>query len=123
VPKIAFWEACVIENDCGLGNLLLKFKFDDRIDARGPTGGPPSLDDSLVGNKFYVSSNNLAPEDGKGASHFAIDFRRLTREATELLGIQERIINALRSRLNIDLLVEIGEQPSAPVLCVSVIFC
>ncbi len=84
MPEIAFRKTCVIENDFGLGAMLFEFKFDDRVDALVPMSGTPSLNDSLVGNQFYISSNDQSPEGGKDASRFRVDLGWHTGERCEL---------------------------------------
>lgn len=110
MPEIAFGKTCVVQDDFGLLAPLFQFKFDERIDAGLPVGGTPGLNDPLSGNQLNVSPHDQATEERKGATRFAIDPGGRTCEGGKLFGIQQGVVNALTARLNIDLLMEIGEQ-------------
>ena len=53
-------------------------------------------------------------EKRKCAASLAIDFRRLAGECRELLGIQQRFIDALAAGRNFHFLVEVRQQPFDP---------
>src|SRR6202453_1428414 len=66
----------------------------------------PSLNDPLVGNQFYITSNEQAAERGQGASRFRVDVGRHPGARGELLGIEKHFIDALRACPEIDFLVK-----------------
>jgi hypothetical protein len=69
-------------------------------------GGAPGLDDSLVEDQFHVSADDQAPERGKSAASFGIDFGGHCSQGSELFGIEERFVDALRARLEIYFLMK-----------------
>src|SRR5580693_1121679 len=100
-------EAGVIKYDPGAGALLYEFEPRNRIDTRRPVSRSPSLNDALVGKKFYVTSRNVSAEEGECASHLRANLSGLVGQMhglhdsteldhlVELFGVGERVVNAL----------------------------
>lgn len=78
-------------------SVALQFKFDDGINAGIPTGGAPSLNDSLVGDEFYVTTSDHAPEHGEGASGVAADIGGQAGEGSELFGVEQNFVDFWRA--------------------------
>jgi hypothetical protein len=74
------------------------------------------LDNSLVGDKFNVAPVNQASKERKGATDIAVNLRWGTGEGSELLGIQECLVDALATRVKIDHLMQ-GRPPTFRTGC------
>src|SRR5579864_9281737 len=115
--RLAFGKARMVEYDLGPGALLHELELRNRIDARSPAARSPRLHDSLVRHKFDVPSRDVAAEERERASHFTTDLRGLASQVhglqdstelydlVELLGVGERIIDALPARFETSFLV------------------
>src|SRR5262249_60249291 len=66
----------------------------------------PSRLSSLVRPDLYVAPVKHPAETRKRSTCFTFDLRRRGREGTELLCIQQRFVNTLRARLEVDFLVD-----------------
>src|SRR6266700_8060749 len=98
-------ESRMVEEELGIVALPLQLEADDRIDALRPGAGAPSLDDALVGHQLDIASRDHSAETRKGASRGPIDLGWCVGEFAELLGIEQRVEDALRAGIEDDLLV------------------
>src|ERR1700733_349645 len=115
--RFAFWKTRMVKYDLGPRALLHKLEPRNRIDARSPAARSPGLHDSLVRHKLDVSSRYVPAKERERASHFTTDFRGLVSEVhgrqdstelydfVKLLGVSERVVDALPVRLENRLLV------------------
>src|SRR5437899_1032358 len=110
LPETALRKACVIKDNFGSLAPLLQFKSHQRIEPGLPGGGTPRLNDPLSRNQLHISSDDQATEQRKCPSGVPIDLGRRTSKSGKLLRIQQRLVNMLTTRPNIDLLMEICEQ-------------
>src|SRR5260221_2938947 len=77
------------------------------MDAFGPRNSPPSLDNPAAWYQLQVPSHDVAGEKRKGAPNFAVNLgRAAARKRSELLGIQERLVNPQRAGLEIFFLMD-----------------
>src|SRR5271170_1879026 len=104
--KVAFWKTCVVKDHSSSGTLCFQFDADDRVDAGIPMRRTPRLHDSLVGDQFDASPFNLSAKGSESSARFRVDLGRHAGEGSELLRVQENLIDALRARLEINLLVK-----------------
>ena len=111
VIEVAFRESFVLQNHQRSGPLWFKLKLNNRVNARVPMGRTPRLHDPLVWDQLNVSADDLSSEHGKGSARFRIDLCRRTRERFELLCIQKNLVDVLRVRFQVDLLVQGGARP------------
>src|SRR6266404_1162908 len=101
----ALWKTDVIKDNACSRSLRLQCKPRDRICAFGPGDDAPSLNDSLIGNQFEVAANDVSFEKRERAADVAIDFRSASGKIGELFGIKKRLVNFLRTGVEIDFLV------------------
>src|ERR1700733_8165352 len=71
-------------------------------------GGTPRLYDPLVWDQLDISAHDLSSKHGKGSTWFRIDLCRRTCECFELFCIQKNLVDVLRVRFQIDLLMQGG---------------
>src|SRR6266436_6232265 len=77
------------------------------MDAFGPRNSPPSLDNPAACYQLQVPSHDVAGEKRKGAPNFAVNLgRTAARKRSELLGIQECLVNPHRASLEIFFLMD-----------------
>jgi hypothetical protein len=101
-----FWsEAGVVEDQPRSGALRLQLESSDGVKPLRPLCEPPRLDDPLIRNQLNVSSYHAATETIECPTGFGVDLGRARSERAELLGIQKRFVNALRTRLVFNLLM------------------
>src|SRR5712672_2724204 len=90
-----------------LRTLLPQLEFHNRIDSLRPHLDAPCLDNALIRQKLNISPRNYPAKTRKGAARIAADLgRRAAAEFAELLGVQERVIYALRTCLEYDFLLD-----------------
>src|ERR1700722_3251987 len=97
VVEVSFGKPFMVQDHERCASLWFERKLGNGVDARIPMSGPPRLHDSLVGNQLDIPSDDLASEHGKSPAWFWVDLLRHTRECRELPGIQENLVDALRS--------------------------
>src|SRR5271170_5861410 len=73
VVVAALGEGAVVEDDCGFGASWLEFEAYQRVEAGGPVGGTPCLDDALIGDEFDVATDDHSAKHGEGAAGFGVD--------------------------------------------------
>jgi len=96
----------MVHDQARLRTLLPQLEFHNRIESLRPHGNAPRLDNAVIGQKLNVSPRDYSTETRKSAARIAADLRRRTTgEFAELLGIQERVINTLGTRLEDDFLL------------------
>jgi hypothetical protein len=106
VIEVAFRKSFVLQYHQRSGPLWFKLKLNNRVNARVPMRGAPRLHDPLVWYQLDVSANDLSSEHGKGSARFRIDLCGRTRECFELFCIQKNLVDVLRVRLQVDLLMQ-----------------
>ena len=80
----------MVKNEFGTGTLLHQRELGNRVDPRIPGGHAPGLDDSLVGHKFDMPSNDMAAEECERATCLTADLRgRSSRGHAGLHGCTE----------------------------------
>jgi len=88
------------QGEPGFRALRFQFELDDRIHAFWPVASSPSLNNALIRYEFDVPARDHTAETRKNATRITADLRRrAAAEFAELLGIQQRVVNALRTRL------------------------
>src|ERR1700722_4383639 len=97
VVEISFGKPFMVKDHERSASLWFERKLGNGVDAGVPMSGPPRLPDSLVRNQLDIPSDDLASEHGKSPARFWVDLRRHTSECGKLPGIQENLIDALRS--------------------------
>jgi len=99
-------EASVIEKKGRLRAASFQFKFHDGVNAWAPMAGTPRLDDSLVGRQLDISAGDDSAEQRKCAAYLGVDLCRKARECGKLLWVQQRFIDALRTDLEVGLVMQ-----------------
>src|ERR1700681_1966242 len=92
-------KAGMVQDQAGTGALRLQFESDDGIDAGRPLTDPPSLDDPLIGDQLNVSRCHSAAEKVANPAFYRMDLSWISSKRGELLGIEERFVDALRAGL------------------------
>ena len=95
----------MIKDEFGLRGPILQLKPYERIYSGFPIRWTPRLHDSPVADKFYISTGDQTPEESERATGSSIDFGRHSSKCRELLGIQQRLVDFLSARLDLNLLL------------------
>jgi len=77
----------------------LELEADKRVEAGGPSGRTPGLDDPPTGYQFNVTAFDEAAKHRKRTAGRWIDGRRQAAEGGELLLIEEILVKPLRLAL------------------------
>src|SRR4051794_17213985 len=85
------------------GGLELKSGY--RINAFGPGHHAPGLDNPGIRYQLDVSADNVPVEYREGPTRLWVNFGGPTGERLELFGIEQCLIQALRTGLEVNLLV------------------
>src|SRR5215210_2191846 len=96
----------VVENQPGAVALGLELEPGDRVDAGLPVADPPGLDEPLVRHQLEVPSRDHAAETRKGTAGFSRDLGGGSAgHLAELLGVRERLVDALGAGVDDDFLM------------------
>jgi len=112
-------EARVVEFDLGVRAALHELKLHERIHAGRPISRAPRLNNALVGYYLYVSPDYQSAEHRKGTAGFAVNLRRCSGEGSELVGVEKRLVDALRAYIEFNHLV----QGCAPAVRIRIRHC
>src|SRR4029077_20525722 len=105
--KVPLGKSGVIENEFGARVLRFQFNLDQRISPfRKLLRQSPSLHDPPVRNQFNVPSDHQPAKHRERSANLRLDLGRCPGERREILGTEQRLVNALRSGLVIDLLMQ-----------------
>jgi len=100
-------ETGVIENHFRARTLRPQLKPGDGVEALRPGIDAPCLDNAPVGQQLEVPPHDVARELGEGPAHLAMDFGRAAAlKRLELFGVEERLVDSLRTRLKILFLMD-----------------
>jgi hypothetical protein len=98
----------VIEGQGGAGSVRPEFKMNDRVDPRIPMRRPPRLDNPLVLDQLHVAPHDEPAKQGESSAGHGVNAGREPGERGELLRVEKRAVNALRSSSEIEIVVDGG---------------
>ena len=75
VLPLSVWKTHMVKNEFRAGALLGEFELGNRVDAWTPGDYAPGLNYPLVRDKLDVSSYDMPPKKGEGATGFPADLR------------------------------------------------
>src|SRR5271155_810416 len=78
--------------------------MDDGIDAGGPGGAAPRLDDSMAGVQLDMAAFDLAAEEFEGSAGARVDLGGRVGEGAELLRVEQGFVDAGGGGFEVDLL-------------------
>src|SRR5271155_4229711 len=87
-------ESGVIEDDAAAGAVGGQFEVDDGVDAGGPGGAAPGLDDPFRGGQLDVAAYNAGSEEAEGSARVGVDFGGGVGKGAEEFGVEQNIVEA-----------------------------
>jgi len=106
VIVLAGGEAGVVKDHGGPGRFWPELKVDDGVGAGVPVCGAPGLNDALVGDELNSSTNDEAAKLRECPAGGWVDGCGQSGKRRELLLVEEGLVKAVGTGLEIDLVVD-----------------
>src|ERR1700733_14963075 len=106
-----FDEPCLVESEVRSGTSGRQIEPYHRIEASLPVRGTPCLHAPSIRRQLDIAAFHAPAEKLERSAWLALYFSRILGERGELLRVEQDLINARRSHLEVDFLVDGRERP------------